>query len=168
MTLFLCGFMGCGKTALSEALSNKLNIPTIDMDEYIVNKMNMTIPEIFAEYGEEYFRNLEKEAVIELRNKNGIIACGGGTMQNDENSKNAKETGEIIFINQTFETCYDRIKDDTNRPLVVNNSKKQLEEIYNKRSGIYKKNSTIEIIPGDTPQETADIVIENLKRKGVI
>lgn len=166
MTVFLCGFMGCGKSALSDALSKKLNCPAIDMDEYIVEKMQMTIPEIFEKYGEQYFRKLEENAVCELRDKGGIVACGGGTMQNDKNSENAKEKGEIIYIDQTFEVCYSRIKDDTNRPLVVKNTKEQLEEIYKKRSDIYKKNSTVLVKPGDTPEETADKVIEILKEKG--
>lgn len=167
MTLFLCGFMGCGKTALSEQLSKKLSCDSVDMDDYIVEKEGMPIPEIFSKYGEKYFRELEEKAVLELRDRDGIIACGGGTMQNDINSENAKEKGEVIFIDQTFETCYGRIKDDKNRPLVVNNSKNELEAIYNRRAEIYKKNSSISIIPGDTPEETADIVIAALKEKGV-
>lgn len=168
MTLFLCGFMGCGKTALSEVLSKKLNCETIDTDEYIVKKSGKTIPEIFAEYGENHFRELEAEAVLELRDRGGVVACGGGTMQNDLNSKNAREKGEVIYIDQTFEICYDRIKDDKNRPLVVNNSKDELEAIYKRRAEIYKKNSSMTVIPGETPEETADKVISQLKEKGVI
>lgn len=160
--------MGCGKTALSEELSRKLGTASVDMDEYIVEKTGMTIPEIFEKYGEKHFRELEAEAVLELRERSGVVACGGGTIQNDKNAENAREKGTVVYIDQTFETCYSRIKDDKNRPLVLSNTKDNLEELYNKRAVIYKKNSSFSVIPGDTPGETADIVISELRSRGIL
>lgn len=169
MTIFICGFMGCGKSALGKVLSQKLGLQNIDTDEYIVEKYQMSIPEIFEKFGENTFRKYETEAVKEITGKNAIVSCGGGLMQSDENSRLAKLNGGIIvFLDQTFEICYERIKGDKNRPLVVNNTKEQLHEIYNKRSEIYKRNSTIELIPGDTPEQSAEKLIKLLDSKGLL
>ena len=63
MTLFLCGFMGCGKTALGKALAKRLELPLVDMDDLIVEREGMTIPEIFDQKGEPYFRKVESRLV---------------------------------------------------------------------------------------------------------
>ena len=71
MTIFLCGFMGCGKSTIGEKLAQKLNCNFIDMDDYIEQKANMTIPEIFEQFGEPHFRDLETQAVKELSTSGG-------------------------------------------------------------------------------------------------
>ena len=62
MTIFLCGFMGCGKTRLGRVLAQLLHLPLIDLDDYIVQQEGRSIPEIFAENGEPYFRAVEAQA----------------------------------------------------------------------------------------------------------
>ena len=172
MTVFLCGFMGCGKTTVGAALSEILSQPVTDMDEYIVEKAGKTIPEIFSVYGEKRFRELEHEAIGELCTRKGIIACGGGTMLNDDNARIASEYGRVVFIKQPFEVCYERIKDDSNRPLVVNNTKEQLREIFDARSAVYEKNSDICLDMGrrqdDSPEMTAREIIRLLEDTGAL
>lgn len=63
MTIFLCGFMGCGKTTVGEILAKKLGLPLIDTDAYIVEQEGKSIPDIFAQDGEPYFRKKEAEAI---------------------------------------------------------------------------------------------------------
>lgn len=163
MTLFLCGFMGCGKSALGRALSKRLELPLIDTDDYIVKTQGMSIPEIFEKYGEPYFREIEAKAIADLSQQEAVISCGGGAILNDKTAEIARENGIVILLDQSFDVCYSRIKDDKNRPLVQKNTKEQLREIYNARDSIYRKNSTIAIKAGNTPEESAERVINAIQ-----
>lgn len=154
--VYLCGFMGCGKSTVGKILASKCGCEFIDMDDYIVEREGMTIPQIFADKGEQYFRDTETAVIGELTEKKCVIACGGGAMLKKENADIAAENGIVVYIDITFEACYARISGDTNRPLVMNNSKEQLEDIYNGRVPIYKKNSNIIIDGNGTADEIAD------------
>ena len=140
MSVYLCGFMGCGKSHVGRMLAKRLEMKFIDLDRYIVNAEKMTIPEIFEKYGEPHFRELEAKYIRELSN-GCVVATGGGALINDETAKYARESGVTVYINTSFEECYRRIEGDTNRPLVMKNTKEQLSELYEKRSVIYRKNS---------------------------
>ena len=108
----------------------------------------MSIPEIFDKYGEPHFRELEAKYIRELSG-GYIVATGGGALINDSTAQFARESGLSVYINASFETCYNRIKNDTNRPLVVKNTPEQLRELYNTRSEIYRRNS-MAMVNGNT------------------
>ncbi len=154
MTIFLCGFMGCGKSTIGQKLAKKLNVPFTDMDEYIEQQAGKTIPEIFAQEGEEHFRDLETQAVRELSEREGVIACGGGAMLRDINAKIAAEHGIVLFLDVPFRTCYLRIA-NTDRPIVRRSSRQELYNLYRKRRGIYRRHSTHQI---DASQSAAAMV----------
>lgn len=141
ISVYLCGFMGCGKSHVGKLLASQLGMPLVDLDKYIVNAEKMSIPKIFEKFGEPHFRSLEAKYIRELSGGN-VVATGGGALINDETAKFARESGISVYINTSFELCYKRIKGDKNRPLVMNNTPEQLEELYNKRDVIYRKNST--------------------------
>lgn len=141
ISIFLCGFMGCGKSHIGRLLAAQLDMPLVDLDRYIVNAENMSIPEIFDKFGEPYFRSLEAKYIRELSGGN-IVATGGGALINDKTAEYARESGISVYINTSFDLCYKRIKGDKNRPLVMSNTEEQLEELYNKRDIIYRRNST--------------------------
>ncbi len=140
ISIYLCGFMGCGKSHVGKILASELDMPLVDLDKYIVNAEKMSIPEIFRKFGEPHFRTLEAKYIRELSGGN-VVATGGGALINDETALFARESGISVYINASFELCYKRIKGDKNRPLVVNNTPEQLEELYNKRDVIYRRNS---------------------------
>lgn len=139
-SVYLCGFMGCGKSHVGRQLAAALDKEFIDLDRYIINAERMTIPFIFEKFGEPHFRRLEAKYIRELAGDN-VVATGGGALINDETAEYARQSGLSVYINTSFEICYSRIKDDTNRPLVVKNTKEQLEELYNTRSAIYRRNA---------------------------
>ena len=164
MTIFLCGFMGCGKSTVGSLLAKKNGCGFCDTDELVVKSQGMTIPEIFAQKGEPYFRKVEAETVKSLCGKNTVVACGGGAMLNSDTAKTVKENGGIIvYLNVPFEECYSRISGDTNRPIVMNNTKEQLEEIYNKRHTIYMANSTVMVEATGSPTEITSAITDILK-----
>lgn len=148
ISIYLCGFMGCGKSHIGKMTAGVLKMPFVDLDKYIVKAEGMSIPEIFEKYGEPHFRSLEAKYIRELSGGN-VVATGGGALINDETASFAQQSGISVYINTSFDVCYKRIKGDTNRPLVMNNTPQQLEELYNKRDVIYRRNSTY-MVNGNT------------------
>lgn len=158
-SIFLCGFMGCGKTHTGKLLAKRLKLPFVDLDEYIVKRENRSIPEIFEQSGEPYFRELESECLKEL-GEGCIVATGGGTLINENTAEYANKQGVTVFLDARFPVCYGRIKDDKNRPLAVNNTREQLYRIYLKRRKIYKKHSIITVKAEGTGNDIVNSVIE--------
>ncbi|MDE6520842.1 MAG: shikimate kinase [Ruminococcus sp.] len=159
MTIFLCGFMGCGKTTVGKILAKKMGCSFYDTDELIVENQEMTIPEIFAQKGEPYFRQIEADIVKSMCGKSAVISCGGGAMINPDTAKAVKDAGEtIVFLNVDFETCYERICGDSNRPIASSSTKDELKERFDKRYVLYKNHSTIQIDACGSPMETAEAV----------
>ncbi|MBQ5318154.1 MAG: shikimate kinase [Oscillospiraceae bacterium] len=162
-SIYLCGFMGCGKSTIGKILARKNGCGFIDMDDYIVEREEMTIPQIFSEKGEQYFRSTETAVIRELSKKNAVIACGGGAMLKKENAEIASENGIVVYIEIPFDVCYNRISGDANRPLVVNNTKEQLEEIYNGRVPVYKSHSTVTVDGVGSADEIAERICNAIK-----
>lgn len=164
MTIFLCGFMGCGKTTSGKLVAKKLGCAYIDTDELIVKNEGMTIPEIFSKKGEAYFRRIEAETVKSLAGKRAVISCGGGALLNEETAAFASENGFVIFLDATFETCYERIKNDSNRPIATSSTKEELFERFKSRYDVYLKNSDAKVECSGSPIETAELIISSVKR----
>lgn len=163
MTIFLCGFMGCGKTTIGKLTAKKFGCAFFDTDELIVENQGMSIPEIFAQKGEPYFRQVEADIVKSMCGKSAVISCGGGAMINSATAEYVKSTGDkIIFLDVDFDTCYERISCDSNRPIVVNNSKEQLKAIFDERHKIYLKNSTVQVNACGSPVETVEEIRRSL------
>ena len=163
MTVFLCGFMGCGKSTDGKLTAKKLGCGFFDTDELIVERENMSIPEIFAQKGEPYFRRVEAEVVKSVCGKTAVIACGGGAMLNPESAKAAAESGAVVFLDVDFDTCYERICGDSNRPIAAASSKEELLQRFNARHEIYLKHSTIQIKSNGSPVEISDIIVSSVK-----
>lgn len=146
--IMLIGFMGAGKTTVSTRLSKDMSLPEIDMDAYIVKSKNMKISEIFDKYGEEGFRTIETECLIEImKNKGNIVSCGGGAVLKDENVEYMKENGVIVLLTATPQTIYERVKNSNDRPILNGNMNVEfIEQLMNKRKSKYL--------------EVADIIIE--------
>ena len=93
---------------------------------------------------------------------NSVVALGGGAIINENTAKTARETGKVIFLDVDFETCYKRIKDDSNRPLAFNNPKEKVKELYDTRRPIYSERSDIIIKAAGTPAKIIDKIKESL------
>ncbi len=133
--------MGCGKSSVGKALATMLNAQFADLDELIVEHAGMTIPQIFEKHGQAHFRTLESQEIEKISKLGGnIIATGGGAMVNADNARIAKQNGVVVFLDVDFETCYERIAGDTNRPIVQSNTKEKLLELYNTRKTHYEQN----------------------------
>lgn len=151
--IYLCGFMGCGKSTVGRLAAKQMSMKFLDLDEYIEKKYGCTIPEIFEQRGEQAFRALETETLRELATTSGyIIATGGGTMVSSLNAEIAKQNGSIVFLDLPFDTCYERIAGDSNRPVVQSNSRAGLLEIFNYRVPLYRAHATYSVDASQSPQ----------------
>lgn len=118
--LVLIGFMGSGKTSVGVKLSYRLQVSVEDTDKLIERREGRSINEIFADDGEEYFRQLETELLGELAGKSGsrIYSVGGGTPVREENRALLKRIGKVVYLRVSPETVYERLKNDSTRPLL--------------------------------------------------
>lgn len=158
MTIFLCGFMGCGKSTIGVRLAKAMQCPFTDMDTYIEEQADMKIPDIFETHGEPYFRDLETQAVRELAERDGVIACGGGAMLREGNAKIAREHGMVVFLDVPFRMCYQRIA-NTDRPIVKRSTRQELYQLYRKRKGLYRKHSTHTITATGSPSSSVHAIM---------
>ena len=163
MIIALCGYMGSGKTTLGKMLAKELNFEFCDTDDYIENTQNMTIPQIFGKYGEQYFRDLEFEALVHFKDKSNIVlSLGGGLPIADKNKTVLKEMF-VVYIDSPFEDCYSRIA-LSNRPIVKQKSKEQLKVHYESRISHYKKVANL-ICEGNDLQKMKEQIAKFVKEK---
>lgn len=135
--IILIGYMGSGKTAVGQALSDKINKTFIDLDNYIAKQEEMSIPEIFEKKGEIYFRKKEYIYLKELLEKNTseiILSVGGGTPCYGENMKMINEASDNVFyLKATIDTLCDRLSKEKNeRPLISHLSDNDMQEFIRK------------------------------------
>lgn len=118
--VILIGYMGCGKSTVGRRLSFVLRHPYLDTDKVIENEQGISINEIFAQQGEESFRQMETECVKKLfdNKQDYVIAVGGGLPMREENRMLLQKLGTVIYLRAKPKTIYDRLKDDKTRPLL--------------------------------------------------
>jgi len=139
--IVLVGFMGTGKTVVAKGLAKHLKREYLSLDELIEKREKRRITEIFAESGENYFRNIESQVVKEISDKeNLIIDAGGGVVIREENVSNLKKNGILFCLKATPEVILERTKKISNRPLLnVINPKEKIEELLKIREPFYKR-----------------------------
>ena len=165
--IVITGFMGSGKSIVAEKLARKLGMEFIDMDQ-IIEKQGMSISDIFARYGEKYFREQENKLVKELSQKeNMVIATGGGTLLSADNAKMLSEKGEIICLYADSKVLYNRVKRKDNRPLLRGgNLLDRINQLIVERKKIYD-NIKLKIDTSDLNiQEVVDKIVDILKNEG--
>ncbi|UMZ73977.1 shikimate kinase [Natranaerofaba carboxydovora] len=159
--LVLMGFMGTGKTVVGERLSKKLELPLYDTDNLIEQKAGKSIPNIFDEYGEVYFRELETEVLKEIISFRGcVISTGGGVVLKDKNWDILKSNENMFLISLMAkpETIYERLENDTARPLLqVEDPYEKICELFDKRKELYLR--------ADIVLWTDDLAVEEIVEK---
>jgi len=140
----LVGLMGCGKSSIGKRLARKLGIPLIDLDDCIVDKAGMSIPEIFAERGEEGFRDLESLALKEVIGQRAVIATGGGIVMRKSNRELLRKHPPVIWLKASPKFLAKRIDGDTNRPLIAaGDTLKRLKALAEIRYPLYEECSDL-------------------------
>lgn len=160
---YFVGFMGTGKSTIASLLKERYGMIVYELDQLIVEHMNLSIPEIFNQFGEEIFRQAEYEMLIKKREQYSIISCGGGIVETKDCLEFLKDK-YVIFIDTPFEIVYDRIYNDNNRPNAHNKSKNDLFQLYNKRYSLYNEIATNKIDGSLSIEEIVDNVYYYIKQ----
>lgn len=166
--IIITGFMGTGKSVVAKELARKLKMEFIDMDRIIEERQGTSIVDIFARYGERYFREQENKLVKELsKEENKVIATGGGTLLSSDNARMLGQTGEIVFLYADSQTIYNRVKRRNSRPLLKGeNVLSKINHLLEERKKVYN-NFTIKIDTTNLSiQEVTDRIIALLKSEG--
>lgn len=130
--------MCSGKTTVGESIAYRLGWDFVDTDRFIEKLEGRTIPQIFEESGEEYFRRRELDLLKELRKREHVvISTGGGLGAKPEAMELMKSSGLVVWLKIDFETFLKRCGKDTSRPL-LKRGKEELFELFRQRSQIYR------------------------------
>ncbi len=153
-SVVLIGFMGAGKTSLGKAAARTLHIPFLDTDDMIEQAEGMSINEIFAKKGEAYFREAETRTLQELADRPDrfVLSVGGGMPLREENRPLLRKAGCVIYLNPGIDALEERLRYDTQRPLLRQGEGtlyEKIERILQVRDPLYR--------------EAADVMIDNGK-----
>ncbi|PLX17571.1 MAG: hypothetical protein C0601_07380 [Candidatus Muiribacterium halophilum] len=137
--IVLIGFMGTGKTVVGKFLSSSYDLDLIDTDELIEKKTGMSISDIFDKHGGAYFRDLENQVLVELKNVNNcVISTGGGIVLRPENRTLLSDMGTIFHLKASFEEILRRVEGTENRPLLDNIDKYEcVSSLWKERKELY-------------------------------
>ena len=162
--IVLIGFMGTGKSTVSEYLSSRFAMRTVEMDQVIAEREKMSIPEIFAVHGEEYFRDLETGLLVEMQShKNTVISCGGGAALREKNVVQMKKNGKVVLLTASPETVYERVKNSEGRPVLDGRKNvKGILELMEQRRDRYEAAADIVV---NTDNKTVTQVCEELVKR---
>lgn len=160
--IILTGFMGTGKTSVGRGLARGLNLKFIDTDDLIEKEAGICINEIFARFGEAYFRRLESKVINEVSSdENMIIATGGGAVSNPTNLLALKKNGTLICLTASIDVILSRIGSGDERPLISEGDKKEtISNLLKVRELFYKK---ADFIVDTTTKSIKEVVEEVLK-----
>ena len=164
--IFLIGFMGAGKSTISDYLKNVLAMDVVEMDQCIVERQGMSISDIFETYGEEYFRELETNLLIEMQSQsNVVVSCGGGVPMRERNVVEMKKNGRVVLLTAKPETILERVKDNHDRPLLENNKTVPfIADLMEKRRAKYEAAADIVIeTDGKSELEICEEMIHRLR-----
>ena len=139
--------MGTGKSTVSGCLHSRYGLERLEMDDKISEREGMSIPDIFREKGEAYFRELETKLLIDLSARQDlVVSCGGGTAMRRENVDLMKESGTIVLLGADPQTVYERVKGNHNRPLLEGNMNPEyIENLMEARRPAYEAAADITV-----------------------
>ena len=167
MNIVLTGFMASGKSAISKALRDKLpDYTLVDTDELIVDRMSMTINDIFEKFGESEFRRIEHEIICEVSKLNNtIISTGGGVVLNKDNIRELRKKGIIVNLAPDFETIKERLDNArSTRPLLKDSDINEIYERFVSRLPFYADcDIKIRVSNDHNPQYFAKNIIDSLE-----
>lgn len=165
MKIVLLGYMGSGKSTVGLALSILLNLPFRDLDQEIEKYLGSSVPEIFNQKGEVFFRKIESKVLFQLLEdkEHFVLSLGGGTPYYGQNMKKIEETKGVrsIYLKANVAELTDRLKkDQEKRPLIAGRSEKEVMEFVGKhlfeRMPFYERANYLVLISGKTVEQLVE------------
>ncbi len=154
-TIVVTGFMGTGKSTTALELARLLQRPLIDMDTLIEQRTGWTIPRLFAERGEPFFRAIEHGLCLELSLRTGlVVATGGGALMNSHSQEVFEQVCFLVCLMARPDTIEARLEGADNRPLVAH-----WQELLKKRTPIYEGIAYRVWTDDKTPKQVAEEIV---------
>ena len=164
--IFLVGPMGAGKTTIGRHLATLLHKRFVDVDHEIEKRTGVGIPVIFEIESEEGFRRRESAVIDELtRDRDIVLATGGGAVLMEANRRALKERGTVVYLQADIETLVERTRRDRNRPLLqTSNPRGKIEELLRQREPIYREVADVVVDTGQrAPSSVARDIVTRIK-----
>ena len=146
----LIGLPGSGKSTVGRQLARRLQLPFIDSDQVIEQRLGCSIREYFEREGEERFRDIEESVIDDLtQTHQGVLSTGGGSVLRPLNRERLRSRGQVVYLHSSPDEVFRRLRHDTNRPLLqVSDPLKQLSDLYAVRDPLYRETATLVIQTG--------------------
>jgi shikimate kinase len=130
MKIFLIGFMGSGKTTIGRRLAERIGFDFVDTDRFIEMRQGLTISEIFARNGEDVFRKMERDILLELQKLDyAVISTGGGLPCHGDNMNLMLASGKVVYLKTSPQALTRRLlRSRTERPLIKGKTEKELQQ----------------------------------------
>lgn len=163
--IVLIGFLGAGKTTVSDYLSTMFAMDFVEMDQAIAEQEEMSVADIFDTYGEDYFWELEAKLLAELQTrKNTVISCGGGAAMREETVQEMKKNGRVVLLTASPQTIFERVKDRTDERLLSGGENvKDISELMEARRERYEAAADVVVnTDGKTVQQACEEMIQKL------
>lgn len=161
--VILIGYMGAGKTTVGKLLAKRQKLVFLDTDAMIEEQEGRTISTIFAEKGEESFRNMETaliQRLIDEQLSDAVLSVGGGLPVREENRVLLKKLGTVVYLTASKETIIKRVSGSDNRPLLKGeNLDEKVERMLAVRGPLYEAAADVQI---DTNGKTADELVNEI------
>ncbi len=170
VNIILTGFMGTGKSTVGRLLAQRLQRPFLDMDKLIEERAGRPISAIFADEGENGFRDLERRLVEELSGRSGlVIATGGGVVLNPDNVRDFARTGLLVCLDASPQRILERVAHETHRPLLAGPCReKRVKELLQARRKAYESVAFHVDTNELTPVEVSERILARLSRRNTV
>ncbi len=164
-SIVLIGFMGVGKTTIGELVAKKLYRSFIDVDQEIEKDFGMTIPEIFEQHGEAFFRDYEKKKTCALaEQKLKIVSIGGGAFLQPEIRESCLRNCIVFYLDVSWDEWKERLNIlIDSRPVLQSRNIEEIEELFYKRQDAYSINHSKLTVNQRSAEEVADFIVDSLK-----
>jgi shikimate kinase len=164
MNIILIGYRGTGKSTVGKILAEKTGLKLKNLDQMIIDKAGMGVPQIVENHGWDHFRDIESEVALEVcKQDSQIIDCGGGIIIREKNREILKNSGPVFWLTASIQVIIDRISDGAQRPSLTRKSfTDEVKDVLEERLPMYKDCSNHEIDteknqPKDSAKEIMNI-----------
>ncbi len=170
LLISLIGLPGSGKSTVGRQLARRLQLPFVDSDHVIEQRLGCPIREFFEREGEERFRDVEAEVIDQLTRTDGVLSTGGGAVLRQANREHLRQRAQVVYLKSTPEELMRRLRHDTQRPLLqVQDPLQRLRDLYAQRDPLYRETAHFVIDTGRPSVSTlVNMIVMQLELAGVL
>ncbi len=164
------GLPGSGKSTVGRQLARRLQLPFLDSDQVIEQRLGCSIRDYFEREGEARFRDLEEAVIEELSRSGGVLSTGGGAVLRPANRRHLRERCQVVYLKSSPEELYRRLRHDRQRPLLqVADPLRKLRELYTARDPLYRETAHYVIETGRPSVATlVNMIVMQLELAGLL